>query len=188
MTVRHIIFSMALLFATEAFAQWGLPGQTCSGAGGVGCDQPIPEFGTIRSAFDVTDCPQVLDVAVGLDISHSWIGDLVITLESPGKTAVKIVSEPDCSEQDMHAVLDDDAPTPVDDECPFGPIPAIHGVFQPTEPLAGFNGESGNGSWVLAVSDVYEGDSGNLNEWTLDLVCHEPEVIECDGFESCPTL
>ena len=136
--------------------------------------------------MQVSDCVQIVDIAVGLDITHTFVGDLIITLESPEHSIRTIWGQLDCSENDIFAVLDDDGATPVQDECAV-PAPAVSGVFSPFENLAPFNGETGNGEWVLKVSDNASGDIGTLNDWSLDIVCYAPEVISCNGFESCLT-
>jgi len=180
----------------------GLPGELCSGGGsgptgptGVtgasGSDDPAGGTGStcsgpvggssVTSQFELQGCEGIItDANVGLDVTHSWVGDLVITLTSPDNTTVTIVDQPGappgegCQADNVFAVLDDAASTPVEDECAAA-TPTIDGTFQPNNPLADFNGEAGNGIWVLNVSDaVPEFDSGFLNDWSLDLTCGEP--------------
>jgi subtilisin-like proprotein convertase family protein len=189
MTLKRIIILAAVLVSANVVADWGLPGQTCSGSDGQNCDVLLPDDNLVSSTFTVANCPQLLDVVVGVEIQHTWISDLEIFVKSPAATILRIVTGSDCSEEDMRAVLDDDAPTAVDDECEeVLDGPTINGIYFPSQTLADFNGESGNGTWTLTIEDNADDDTGQLIEWSLDLVCHEQEIISCDGFESCPTL
>ena len=152
----------------------GLEGQTCSGSSGSTCSGTIPDVSTVTSSFEVTGCEGVvLDANAGLDLSHSYVGDLIITLTSPNSTAVELYNG-DCGEDNIFAMLDDSAGTPVNDEC-VDATPTIDGIFKPSELLGTLNGASGNGTWRLQIDDVIGGDDGQLNNWSLDLTCGEPE-------------
>jgi subtilisin-like proprotein convertase family protein len=41
------------------------------------------------------------------------------------------------------------------------------GSFKPASPLAAFNGQNGNGTWTLTVSDVASLDGGNVRAFSL---------------------
>ena len=123
---------------------------------------------TISDDFDITD------LNVNLDIAHTWVGDLIVTLESPtGTTAVLIdrmgttTGGVGCLNDDLLITLDDQAATPIEDECEVGP-PAASGSFTPNEALSIFNGERTMGDWILTISDNASGDTGTLNTWGLE--------------------
>ena len=46
----------------------------------------------------------------------------------------------------------------------------------PLEPLSAFAGESARGIWRLRIIDDYEGDTGQLNEWSLN-ICSFDQVL-----------
>ena len=124
----------------------------------------------VTSVINIAADETITDMDVDLDISHTWVGDLIITLESPAGTVVDLFTGPtlDCGEVDILATLDDAAATLMDDECNPGQVPTIDGTFMPTSPLAAFNGESTMGNWTLTVTDNFPGlDSGTLNEWGM---------------------
>ena len=124
----------------------------------------------VTSVINIAADETITDMDVDLDISHTWVGDLIITLESPAGTVVSLFNGPtlDCGEVDILATLDDAAATLMDDECNPGQVPTIDGTFRPTSPLAAFNGESTLGNWTLTVTDNFPGlDSGTLNEWGM---------------------
>lgn len=162
----------------------GLPGEVCSESSGSTCSGTFPANGSVTSSFEVTGCTTgvILDANIGVDITHAWVGDLVVTVTAPDATAVTIIDQPGqlsgingCSGDNILAVLDDTAATPVEDECALG-TPTISGTFSPNNPLAALNGVAGNGLWHLEVDDVVGLDgSGDLNDWSVDLTCGEPQ-------------
>ena len=143
----------------------------------------------VTSVINIAADETITDMDVDLDISHTWVGDLIITLESPGGTVVNLFNGPtlDCGEVDILATLDDAAATLMDDECNPGQVPTIDGTFMPTSPLAAFNGESTFGNWTLTVTDNFPGlDSGTLNEWGmtygfLDVAMPLDVVLDANG-------
>ncbi|MDE0887114.1 MAG: proprotein convertase P-domain-containing protein [Myxococcota bacterium] len=141
------------------------------GAGGAADSNSIAQNATI------------LNLEVLVQISHSWVGDLKVTLShvETGTTAVLIdrpgspaSSSFGCSGDDIDATLADDASLPAEDECASG-SPAIAGFLLPTETLAVFNGEDIAGTWTLTVYDLGLGVSGTLDAWTLEL--NDPPLL-----------
>ncbi len=156
-----------------------ISGETCAGNGGSNCSVDIPDSGggPVASSFEINSCGLVADVDLGIDATHTWVGDLVFTLTSPAGTPVVAYDRPGvpvttfgCSGDDIAAMLDDDAAAPVEDECGAA-TPTIDGIFSPNNPLAAINGEPGNGTWTLQVEDFAGGDIGTLNDWSLELTC-----------------
>ena len=115
---------------------------------------------------------------VGLDVTHTWVGDLSFTLTSPGgASTVVFVDRPGkppkffgCRGDDILAMLDDDSPFPVNEECARA-VPTIDGIYAPDSELFAFNGGGGNGRWTLSVMDQAFEDEGRLNDWSLELTC-----------------
>ena len=138
---------------------------------------PIPD----NTASGVTDELIVLDhflitdLNVGLEIDHTFVGDLVITSRNVfTNTAVTILDRPGrttsgngCSSDDILVVLDDLAALAAELACALNP-PAIGGTLSPNNPLSVFNGQDGFGQWRLNVSDRAGEDVGVLKSWTLD--------------------
>ncbi|MED5262382.1 MAG: proprotein convertase P-domain-containing protein, partial [Myxococcota bacterium] len=116
----------------------------------------------------------IVDLAVQVVITHSWVGDLKITLThvDTGTSAVLMArpGEPasafGCSGDDIDVTFSDDAADPVEDACATG-TPSIGGSLSPDDALAVFDGESTAGSWELTVLDSSSASSGTLEEWTL---------------------
>jgi Tol biopolymer transport system component len=114
------------------------------------------------------------DLDVWVRIEHTFVGDLRVRLRhlDTGTTG-NIVDRPGrppgagCRGDDIDATLDDEASSPVEDECVRpGPI-AIEGDFSPDRSLSRFDGEDLSGDWELRVSDRGRGDLGTFVEWCL---------------------
>ena len=140
--------------------------------------------GGVSSVISVTEDFIVSDVNVIVNITHTWMEDLTLVLESPQGTRVELVSE-QCSgatgNRNMAATFDD---LGVDLVCASS-SPVITGTIKPSEDLAGFNGESSLGDWTLTVVDGANLDEGTLSNWTLEL-CESVAVagVENNQFQN----
>lgn len=124
--------------------------------------------------MNVAENVSITDLDVNLNISHTWVGDLIITIKSPLGTTATIINRVGvpastfgCSGDNLLAILNDEAATPVENEC-AGSVPTINGSFTPNSPLSIFDGESTSGTWQLTVSDNAGGDIGTINSWGID--------------------
>ncbi|MAB40018.1 MAG: hypothetical protein CL528_08280 [Aequorivita sp.] len=128
----------------------------------------------VTVTMNVTENVSLTDLDVNLNISHTWVGDVIVTIKSPSGTMATIIDRPGrttsgfgCSGDNIVAVLDDEAATAVENEC-AGSVPTINGSFIPNNPLSVFDGESTMGLWELTVSDVVSPDAGTINSWGID--------------------
>ena len=119
---------------------------------------------TITSVIAVADDRPILGVRVSLELSHSFVSDLVISLTSPSGTTVNLLSNSCGESNDIDAVFDAEAP-------PFicSDNPAISGVVRPLGSLSAFSGESSFGEWVLTIEDTAPADGGMLEAFSLEL-------------------
>ena len=71
---------------------------------------------TVTSTISVTDDRDILDLNVMLDVEHTWIADLEISLTSPAGTTVALFSgaADGCSADDIITTLDDESVNPFD--------------------------------------------------------------------------
>lgn len=128
----------------------------------------------VANVINVSDPREITDLDVTLDITHSWVGDLVVTLtHQETRRNLILIKRPGipstatgCGSDNIKAILDDEISSPVDTRCAPSP-PGISGIYIPTEPLDGFDGESMAGNWILSVSDNYKVDTGYLRNWCL---------------------
>ena len=122
---------------------------------------------TVGQAINLTD----LEVAVA--INHTWVGDVRVTLTSPGGTIVTLLDRPGvpassfgCSNDNMDVVFSDAASVVPETSCP-GTTPWLSGPVLPVSPLSAFDGETTLGTWTLTVSDNAGGDTGQIVNWNL---------------------
>lgn len=120
-------------------------------------DTPIPinDLGSLTSSINITDDYCVGDVDVVVDITHTYIGDLIVELVSPSGTVVRLHDRTGLGDDNIMQTYDDVAMPP------DGP-----GV------LSDFNGEVGAGTWTLFVSDNAGQDVGTLNSWSLKIAAN----------------
>ncbi len=157
--------------------------KTYTGQGGV-----IPPSGSggagtapLRSEIFVNENAPVKDVIVSLNnISHTWVGDLTVTLthKDSGRQSI-LINRPgfpagaagDSSDLGGTYVFDDmstgDLPAVAAALPATGIIPG--GDYAPATPLAVFAGDNKFGTWSLEIQDAAGGDVGNLGSWTLGL-------------------
>jgi subtilisin-like proprotein convertase family protein len=144
----------------------------------------VPPFGTGGSGNPFQDITNsdlnfnaappgaaIADVNVTLNITHTYTGDLAITLIHPDGTRVALTNEniflfnPNFDNQ---AYIN----TTFDDQAPFSvatATPPITGSWQPVSPLSVLQGKTADGNYRLEVRDAFGADFGFLNSWSLTI-------------------
>lgn len=92
----------------------------------------------INSTVEVTGGPTIGAASIELDLSHTYVGDLVVTVTHDGVS---------------HVVWNRQG----------GSADNLQGTFE----LPPFAGTDSNGTWTLNVQDRARIDTGRLNRWTL---------------------
>ncbi len=152
---------------------------------------PLLDPEGISDTITVPDDGAILDVDIDLNITHSWVGALCVSVEHNGTsvTLIQRMGDPNlgcdlvgccgCSEDNMDILLDDDATAPIEDQCESD----LQGNYSPESPLAAFNGLSKAGDWTITVIDNDDSDVGWLVWWGLRIA-----GSNCDGScSNCPT-
>jgi subtilisin-like proprotein convertase family protein len=140
-----------------------------------------------RSSLFIADDMPISDLNVSVAMSHTYIGDLSITLahqetgakvtvfDRPGYPATRF----GCQYDDLYVDISDEAERRIETEC-APQLPTINGKFQPNVPLSLFDGQSSRGTWLLELYDWYPSvDAGVLHHWKLR-IC-PPEVDSADA-------
>lgn len=96
----------------------------------------------ISSVINVQDDLTIFDSETYLNITHSYIGDLVVTLTSPAGTTATLHNQAGGSNDDIDQSFSSSA----------------------------FNGESTLGDWTLKIVDTYAADTGDLNNWSVSFL------------------
>jgi len=126
----------------------------------------IADLGTATSTLQVAQNVTLSDVNVRVEITHTYVGDLVVSLRSPAGTSVTLLNRPTCGDNDMNVTFDDSSSVNLQSYCQ-GTTPWYSGTARPAQPLSAFNGQSSAGTWTLTVQDQAGGDTGTLVDWEL---------------------
>lgn len=113
-------------------------------------NEPIPDLGQVEGSIDVTEAQPVGKVAVSVRLTHTYIGDLVITVIPPTGRALPNV------------VLHNRAGGSRDD------IDLLYDVSN-TPALSAYRGQVCQGTWKVRVEDKAAQDAGTLVQIGLQL-------------------
>jgi len=136
-------------------------------AAALGCASPglaIPDNNPagVSDVITITRELWITDVAVGVLINHTWIGDLYVDVMSPGGTIVRLHNRTGSNTDDIFGWYETDQ---------FG-IPAL--TVDGPGALDDFDGHTSLGDWTLWVSDNAGLDLGTLAEWCIYVEGFEP--------------
>jgi subtilisin-like proprotein convertase family protein len=131
-------------------------------------DPPVPilDHSVATSTIVVSDEEPVQDVDVTVNITHTYDGDISLSLIGPDDTEVVLSYRHGGGGNDyVETVFDDEADTPIADG-----DPPFTGRYIPDEPLSAFDGKIATGTWTLRVEDHAGGDTGSIDSWSLTLM------------------
>lgn len=141
---------------------------------------------TLVIPITATGTGTVTDVTVDLDITHPWIGDLVVSL-TDGTTTVDLMSRVSlgtypfgCGGDDIAATFSDAATITPADLCSPTAVPDITGLVLPVDPLAAFSGTAADSPWELHITDQGAFDSGTFNSVCLTITTAPPPGCVAD--------
>ncbi len=112
-------------------------------SGDVNIEIPDNKSTGISSSIEVGDAVEVNEAKVSVDITHTYVGDLILKLTAPNGREYVLQNKEGGSTDDLKKTFTIDG------------VGAI------------------NGDWTLSVSDNYRVDTGTLNHWTLDFTVGE---------------
>ena len=139
----------------------------------------------------------MLDVDVLVDITHTYDGDLTLSLITPTNQTIALSERRGGGGNDFLGTLfDDEAATPI-----ASGSPPFSGSFRPDQPLSQADGIPATGDWRLRVVDQAGVDTGDIVDWTLILTLpaqacgphasyrtHAPDADTCGaGAPAMPT-
>ncbi len=143
------------------------------------CAAPLVRNFTVGTSYTVTD------VNIGVLVTHTWRGDLQITLQSPAGTRVQLVNGDinTISGDNFNVLLDDAAAQVVNTDSATGnhttTAPPYQNTFSPNNPLSAFNGQNSAGTWRLEVCDLFpSADNGSFRR--ADLYLTSPPAAFAD--------
>ena len=158
--------AMALVVAPAAHAQTTT---TYSNTTGGAINSSAPCSSPLVRNFTVSTSYIVGDVDLGVLATHTWRGDLRITLQSPAGTRVQLVNGDtnNISGDNFNVRLNDGGVQTVNTDgntvTHSTSAPPYQNDFSPNSPLSAFNGENAQGTWRLEICDQYpQADNGNF--------------------------
>ncbi len=128
------------------------------------CTAPL-----VRS-FAVAANAQVTDVNIGVQLAHTYRGDIRATLISPTGTVVNLITNVGTGADNLNVLFDDSAATSVSTHTAndnTAAAPPYQRSFRPEASLASFNGEGSAGTWQLTICDSLNSDSGTFTRTDL---------------------
>ena len=149
----------------------------CKGAGlltlnGAVQDSPglvIVDLNSVSTTITISQNVAITDLNLRLDISHSYVEDMIITLTSPAGAAASIIyngAADGCSGDNLVTLFDDASINAL--ACNLGGNAFPEVDYMPSNPLSIFNGELTQGDWTLSVEDTFSSDQGVVNSWGLE--------------------
>jgi uncharacterized repeat protein (TIGR01451 family) len=144
----------------------------------------------VTITFNVPDTYIVSDVDLGINITHTYRGDLFMELSSPAGTGPNqlFIGNGGNGSNNFNVLFDDSSLTTI----PTGnhniiPLYDNVGEPQPDGNLDAFNTESSNGAWTLFVCDRFNNDLGAVTDIELRLT-DTPPTFSLDVIKSSPTI
>jgi len=120
-------------------------------------DKSIPDNSS-RGIKDKIVCNEdfiISSISASVDITHTYIADLRVSLISPSGTSVLLHNRAGGSANDIHKNYN------------ANDVPALHNLA----------GESVKGEWRLLVQDLARYDRGRLKGWSVDIIGHEDRTV-----------
>lgn len=155
---------------------------------------PDAQLPGLTRTIQISEAATISDLDVRLDVSHSWVGDLIATLTHvESGLSVVLLDRPGepgaangCGGDDVFATFDADAGRLAETTC-AARSPALGGSLRPLGDLSQLSGRSIAGTWRLNIVDAVTQDAGSLFNWCLQLNSAAPVVTSftCNGAERC---
>ncbi|HEX3130515.1 MAG TPA: proprotein convertase P-domain-containing protein [Thermoanaerobaculia bacterium] len=132
---------------TGTFNSWKV---TFNGYQTLTANTAIPDNNTtgITSTINVPATGTIVSLRVRVDITHTYQGDLEVSLIGPDNTTVILHNRTGGTTDNIQTVYAD--------------------LTAPNQALSAFTGKAINGAWKLKVRDLAAADTGTLNFWEID--------------------
>lgn len=156
----RVLFILLVLFGSRGISQ------TYTGGGGQILDLQTIDFPLTVSGLTPANIDSInfgLET-VCINLTHTWDADLDIEIIAPDGTSALLTSGNGGSGDDYtNTCFNYYATTPIS----MG-NPPFTGTWKPDGPIGLLNnGQVGNGTWKLRITDTYSGDEGTLLSWSV---------------------
>ena len=141
---------------------------------GIGANTAGP---TLTNVITIPDATTIGEIKVNVDVSHTWIGDLVVTITHPNGTEVSTLWNRNCNTgvDDFDVIFEDGAAAIT---CASPTI----GTANPSSPLDVFSGLDSAGDWTISLTDFFNADTGTLNDWSIEVCTTTETPLSVDEF------
>ncbi|MCP4253108.1 MAG: M6 family metalloprotease domain-containing protein [Candidatus Scalindua sp.] len=109
----------------------------------------------IKDTFNINKSGNIKKISVNIDITHTYIGDLEVSLETPFTSGIVLFEGRGESNHDLVEVFSS----------------AEHSA------LSTCNGKSMMGDWTITVKDNVARDAGRLNSWKIEIEYDEVDKV-----------
>lgn len=118
---------------------------------------------TVTKTISVPATGTISDVNVTIAGTHSYLWDLIVAMSHPDGTQVPLMNRI-CNQvtTGFNVLFNDASPAVV---CAAN----LTGTFAPSSALSAFNGKPMNGTWTLLANDNYNGDTGSIGTWSIEI-------------------
>jgi subtilisin-like proprotein convertase family protein len=120
----------------------------------------------VSNSIVLANAGTIADVDVFMDVNHTWMGDLDVTLtnEDAGITINLVTDDCEGGQNDMFASFNDEGTGFADCVAPV----AVEGNLTPEEALSAFDTQAIAGTWTVNIVDDFpNADNGTWNEWCI---------------------
>ena len=138
--------------------------------GATTCAAPLVRNFSVGASFTISD------VDIGVLATHTWRGDIRLTLQSPAGTRVQLVNGDanNISGDNFNVLLNDEGTQLVNTDGNTAThattAPPYQHDFFPNSALSAFDGENSAGTWRLEICDIFPGaDNGTFQRADLYL-------------------
>lgn len=114
----------------------------------------IADNSTVFNVMNVAQAGVIGSVKVSVNITHTYQGDLTVTLTSPAGTVIRLHNRTGSGTDNIVGWYPD--------------------TLTPTDSLNGLVGQNMQGNWRLTVADLGGGDVGVFNQWCLQIIYAPP--------------
>ena len=132
---------------------------------------------TMASVINVPITSNITDVNVNVNVTHTWIRDLISKVKHPDGTEVVLGSRICNGQQGYNITFNDSAPAIVCGTAASIPT----GNYKPSGSLATLNDKAANGSWSLLINDYFGVDVGRMNSWSVE-ICYMQAILAAGSF------
>jgi subtilisin-like proprotein convertase family protein len=142
----------------------------------------IPDLSVIYDTITIAVEGGIKDVDVTVDIIHTRVKTLNVSLIGPDGTSIDLSSGNGGNGSNFsNTTFDDEASISITTG-----IPPYTGHFKPEQPLSTFDTRNVYGNWILRIQDSVISQAGSLNSWCItfdhyDLHAELPDVRENVG-------